>query len=68
MVTLDGLGVLYAADRTLDVAAVRAALPSGQLKHILFPADPVKHLPELVAALRTFFPPEGRARTSTASW
>ncbi|WP_421741050.1 DUF6603 domain-containing protein [Cellulomonas sp.] len=58
VVTLDGLGVLYAADRTLDVAAVRAALPSGQLKHILFPADPVKHLPELVAALRTFFPPK----------
>ncbi|NUU16754.1 hypothetical protein HP550_05765 [Cellulomonas humilata] len=57
VVTLDGFGLLYAADRTLDVAAVRAALPSGQLKHVLFPADPVKHLPELVSALRTFFPP-----------
>lgn len=55
--TFDGFGLLYAADRTLDVAAVRAALPSGQLKHVLFPADPVKHLPELVSALRTFFPP-----------
>ncbi len=41
----------------MDVAAVRAALPSGQLKHILFPADPLKHLPEMVSALRTFFPP-----------
>lgn len=57
VVTLDGLGLLYAADRTLDVAAVRAALPSGRLKHLLFPADPVKHLPELVSALKTFFPP-----------
>ncbi len=56
-VTLDGFGLLYAADRTLDVAAVRAALPSGQLKHVLFPADPLKHLPEMVSALRTFFPP-----------
>lgn len=56
-VTLDGFGLLYAADRTMDVAAVRAALPSGQLKHILFPADPLKHLPEMVSALRTFFPP-----------
>lgn len=56
-ITFDGFGLLYAADRTLDVAAVRAALPSGQLKHLLFPADPVKHLPELVSALRTFFPP-----------
>lgn len=56
-VRFDGFGLLYAADRTLDVAAVRAALPTGQLRHILFPADPVKHLPELVQALRTFFPP-----------
>ncbi|MFZ1412563.1 MAG: DUF6603 domain-containing protein, partial [Micropruina sp.] len=56
-VTFDGFGLLYAADRTLDVDAVRAALPSGQLKHLLFPADPLKHLPELVSSLRTFFPP-----------
>jgi hypothetical protein len=56
-VTFDGFGLLYASDRTMDVAAVRAALPSGQLKHILFPADPLKHLPEMVSALRTFFPP-----------
>lgn len=58
VVTFDGFGLLYASDRTLDVPAVRAALPSGQLKHVLFPADPVKHLPELVSALRTFFPPK----------
>ena len=56
-VTFDGFGLLYASDRTMDIAAVRAALPSGQLKHILFPADPLKHLPEMVSALRTFFPP-----------
>ena len=57
-ITLDGLGVLYAADRTLDVPAVRAALPSGRLKYLLFPADPIKTLPEMVAGLRTFFPPK----------
>ncbi len=56
-ITLDGLGVLYASDRTMDVAAVRAALPSGKLKHLLFPADPLKNLPEMVSGLRTFFPP-----------
>lgn len=55
-VTFDGFGLIYVADRRLDVAAVRAALPTGQLRHILFPADPVKHVPELVSALRTFFP------------
>ncbi|MFP5415290.1 MAG: DUF6603 domain-containing protein [Actinomycetes bacterium] len=57
-ITFDGFGLLYASDRTLDVEAVRAALPSGQLKHILFPADPVKHLTELASTLRTFFPPK----------
>ena len=57
-ITLDGLGLLYAADRTLDVPAVRAALPSGKLKYLLFPADPIKTLPEMVAGLRTFFPPK----------
>ena len=56
-ITLDGLGVLYASDRTMDVPAVRAALPSGKLKYLLFPADPIKTLPEMVAGLRTFFPP-----------
>ncbi|MET0909895.1 MAG: DUF6603 domain-containing protein, partial [Ilumatobacteraceae bacterium] len=55
-VTFDGFGLIYVADRRLDVAAVRAALPTGQLRHILFPPDPVKHVPELVSALRTFFP------------
>lgn len=55
-VTFDGFGVIYASDRRIDEIAVRAALPTGQLRHVLFPADPVKHLPELVSALRTFFP------------
>ena len=55
-VTFDGFGLIYVSDRRLDVEAVRAALPTGQLRHILFPADPVKHVPELVSALRTFFP------------
>jgi hypothetical protein len=55
-VTFDGFGLIYVSDRRLDVEAVRRALPTGQLRHILFPADPVKHVPELVGALRTFFP------------
>lgn len=55
-VTFDGFGLIYASDRRVDEAAIRTALPTGQLRHVLFPADPVKHLPELVSALRTFFP------------
>lgn len=55
-VTFDGFGLIYVANRRLNVDAVRAALPTGQMRHILFPADPAKHVPELVGALRTFFP------------
>jgi hypothetical protein len=55
-VTFDGFGIIYVSDRRIDAVAIRAALPTGQLRHILFPADPVKHVPELVSALRTFFP------------
>lgn len=65
-ITLDGLGVLYAADRTLDVPAVRAALPSGKLKYLLFPADPIKTLPEMVATAPSSHP--RRAPTSTGCW
>ena len=61
--TFDGFGLIYVADRRLDVDAVRAALPTGQLRHILFPADPVKHVPELVGALRTFFPVQAGTHT-----
>ncbi|MET0460773.1 MAG: DUF6603 domain-containing protein, partial [Ilumatobacteraceae bacterium] len=55
-VTLDGIGVLYASDRTFDETAVRAALPTGQLRHVLFPADPVHHPAETLRPLSGFFP------------
>ena len=55
-VTLDGLGLLYASNRTFDEGAVRAALPTGQLKHLLFPTDPVHHTTEILRPLTTFFP------------
>ena len=60
-VTIDGLGLLVARDRTFDENAMRAALPTGQLKHVLFPTDPVHHSTEIMQALQTFFPAqEGR--------
>ncbi len=55
-VTVDGLGVLFASERTFDENAVRAALPTGQLKYLLFPADPVHHMAEIMKPLATFFP------------
>jgi hypothetical protein len=55
-VTVDGLGLLFASERTFDENAVRAALPTGQLKYLLFPTDPVHHMAEIMKPLATFFP------------
>jgi hypothetical protein len=55
-VVVDGLGVLYASDRTFDEVAMRAALPTGQLRNVLFPADPVHHTTETLQSLQAFFP------------
>jgi hypothetical protein len=53
---LEGLGVLLALHRTFDEAAMRAALPTGQLRNVLFPSDPVHHTTEVLHALQTLFP------------
>lgn len=54
--TIEGFGLLVAIDRTFDEDAMRAALPTGQLKNVLFPADPVHHTTEVLQSLQTFFP------------
>lgn len=54
--TIEGFGLLLAIDRTFDEDAMRAALPTGQLKNVLFPADPVHHTSEMLQSLETFFP------------
>ncbi len=53
---IDGFGLLVAIDRTFDEDAVRAALPTGQLRNVLFPADPVHHSTDILRSLETFFP------------
>lgn len=55
-VTVDGLGLLFASERTFDENAVRAALPTGQLKYLLFPTDPVHNMAAIMKPLATFFP------------
>ncbi len=54
--TLEGFGGLLAVHRTFDENAVRAALPTGQLRNVLFPSDPVHHTAEIQRALQTLFP------------
>src|SRR6185503_2923273 len=53
---LDGFGGLLALYRTFDETAVRAALPTGQLRNVLFPSDPVHHTAEILKAMQTMFP------------
>jgi hypothetical protein len=55
-ITVDGLGILVGVNRTFDEAAMRTALPTGQLRHLLFPVDPVHHTTEIMRNLATFFP------------
>jgi hypothetical protein len=53
---LQGVGGMIAMHRTFDEVAMRAALPTGQLRNVLFPTDPVHHTAEILRALQTLFP------------
>jgi hypothetical protein len=53
---LEGVGGMIAVHRTFDELAMRAALPTGQLRNVLFPVDPVHHTAEILRALQTLFP------------
>jgi hypothetical protein len=53
---LQGVGGMLALHHTLDETATRAALPTGQLRNVLFPGDPVHHTTEVLHALQTLFP------------
>lgn len=53
---LQGFGGLVTVHRTFDEVALRAALPTGQLRNVLFPADPVHHTTEILTSLQTLFP------------
>ena len=53
---LEGVGGMLALHRTFDEAAMRAALPTGQLRNVLFPTDPIHHTTETLHAFQTLFP------------
>jgi hypothetical protein len=53
---LEGFGGILALHRKFDETAARAALPTGQLRNVLFPADPVHHTAEILRSLQTLFP------------
>jgi hypothetical protein len=53
---LQGFGGMLVLHRTFDEAAMRAALPTGQLRNVLFPSDPVHHTTEVLHSLQALFP------------
>lgn len=53
---LTGIGGLIAIHRTVDEEALRAGLANRTLESVLFPKDPVRNAPTIVAALDRVFP------------
>lgn len=54
---LTGIGGLIAIHRTVDENALRLGLENHTLESILFPLDPVRNAPTIIAALERVFPP-----------
>ena len=54
---LTGIGGLLALNRTFDEAVLRAGLKNHTLESVLFPKDPVRNAPALLATLDKVFPP-----------
>ncbi len=55
---LTGIGGLIAIHRTVDEDALRIGLKDHTLESILFPKDPVRNAPTILAALDRVFPPK----------
>jgi hypothetical protein len=53
---LTGIGGLIAIHRTVDEEAVRTGLKNHTLESVLFPKDPVRNAPAVIAALDRVFP------------
>ena len=54
---LTGIGGLIAIHRTVNEDALRLGLKDHTLESILFPKDPVRNAPTIIAALERVFPP-----------
>jgi hypothetical protein len=54
--SLTGIGGLVAINRTFNEDAVRGGIKSHALERVLFPQDPIRHAPQIISSLDTFFP------------
>jgi hypothetical protein len=58
---LSGVGGLIGVNRTVAVDVVRAGLKDHKLDAVLFPADPLRNITQILSNIRKVFPPaEGR--------
>jgi hypothetical protein len=54
--TLNGVGGLFGAHRSMDLAALRAGVRNRGIDSVLFPVDPVANAPRVIRDLEAFFP------------
>lgn len=59
--TLNGVGGLVGANRTMDVNVLRGGVKDGTTRSLLFPEDPVRNATQIVSDLRNAFPPAAGA-------
>jgi hypothetical protein len=55
--TLNGVGGMAGIHRTVAVEVLRQGIRAGALNSIMFPRDPVRNAPQIIADLRAIFPP-----------
>ncbi len=55
--TLNGVGGIAGIHRTVATDVLRQGVRAGALNHIMFPRDPVRNAPQIIADLRSIFPP-----------
>ncbi|MGC9969948.1 MAG: DUF6603 domain-containing protein [Bryobacteraceae bacterium] len=55
--TLDGVGGIFAVNRTASTDALRAAVKTGALSSILFPKAAIANAPQVLSQLDAYFPP-----------
>lgn len=55
--TLNGVGGLAGIHRTVAVDVLRQGVRTGALNHIMFPRDPIRNAPQIIADIRSIFPP-----------
>jgi len=55
--TFNGVGGMAGIHRTVATETLRQGVRAGALNHIMFPKDPIRNAPQIIADLRAIFPP-----------